>query len=76
MALFLAGVAELNGADRKILGWMLGGLFALRVAHVEGGLNTKDSMGCGRKIGYLGTQAWMVGMTAWCAALVRDYWGF
>jgi hypothetical protein len=72
----LGTVAELNGADRKALGWALAMLAALRVVHVECGLKREEGKGKGRTVGYWGTGAWMVGMVGWCAVLVRDYWGF
>ena len=34
MALMLAGLAELNGGDRRVIGTALAGLLVLRIAHV------------------------------------------
>lgn len=76
LALTLAGVAELNGANRKVLNYALAALFVLRVAHVEVGLKGKDTVGLGRPVGYYGTQGFLVGMAGYCAYLVKGYWGF
>ena len=63
MALFFAAVAELNGADRKILNYILAAFLALRIGHVELGLRGKGTLGIGRPIGYYGTQV----------SLIREY---
>jgi uncharacterized membrane protein YecN with MAPEG domain len=52
LALTLAVIAELNGADRRVLDWCLGSLLACRVAHVEFGLLWKGTGGWGRHLGY------------------------
>ena len=77
MAIILATVAELNGADKKVLSCMLASLVAFRVAHVEMGmLATKDAAGLGRFIGHLGTQSVLIGLVGYTAYLVKGYWGF
>ncbi|TGZ76834.1 hypothetical protein EX30DRAFT_367120 [Ascodesmis nigricans] len=71
LAMLIGAVAELNGGDRKTLGWALTGLALLRVAHVECGLRREGGLGRGRAWGYWGTGVWMVGMVGWCAVLGR-----
>ena len=44
----LAAIAELNGANRKILNYAMATLFVLRLVHVEFGLKGKDTVGWGR----------------------------
>ena len=44
----LAAIAELNGANRKILNYAMATLFVLRLIHVELGLRGKDTVGFGR----------------------------
>ena len=76
LAFILAAIAELNGADRRILNYGLGALLALRVAHVEIGMFGKNTVGPGRPVGYYGTQAWLLGVAAYSTYLVKGYWGF
>ena len=47
LAFIFAAVAELNGADRKILNYALATLLLLRVVHVEVGLRNEVRMGWG-----------------------------
>lgn len=75
LAFIIAAVAELNGANRKSLSIAMGVLFALRVAHVEMGLKGKDTVGWGRPLGYFGSQAFIGGLAAYGAYLVKGYWG-
>lgn len=56
LAFIFAAVAELNGADRKVLNYLMAGLLVLRIGHVELGLKGKGTLGLGRPIGYYGTQ--------------------
>ena len=44
----LAAIAELNGANRKVLNYAMATLFVLRILHVELGLKGKDTVGLGR----------------------------
>ena len=44
----LAAIAELNGANRKVLNYAMAALFVLRIVHVELGLKGKDTVGLGR----------------------------
>lgn len=75
LAFVLAAVAELNGGNRKALNVAMGVFLALRVAHVEVGLKGKDTLGPGRPLGYFGTQAFLGGLAAYGAYLVKGYWG-
>ncbi|KAF2122515.1 membrane-associated, eicosanoid/glutathione metabolism protein [Lophiotrema nucula] len=74
IAFIIAILAELNGANRKYIGYGLGALFALRVSHVEFGMMTEGSLGTGRPVGYYGTQAVMAAAAGYLAYLVKDYW--
>ncbi|XXG98120.1 hypothetical protein Hte_004440 [Hypoxylon texense] len=69
LALVLAAVAELNGAQPGRLATALAVLFALRILHAEFGLNNRpDALGIGRPIGYYGTMVivgWLAGWSAW-----------
>ena len=76
LALIFAGVAELNGADRSILNYILGALFVLRVVHVEFGLRGANTDGPGRPLGYLGSQLVLTGLASWSVWLVKGAWGF
>ena len=67
-------VAELNGANRKVLNYALATLFALRVAHVEFGLKGKNALSIGRPIGFFGTQGFLGAMAAYSAYLIKGYW--
>ncbi|MCJ1307126.1 hypothetical protein MMC25_000772 [Agyrium rufum] len=51
MALIMAGMAELNGADRTWLNYTLGMFFVARIAHAEFGLMMPGSNGAGRGVG-------------------------
>ena len=73
LALAIALLAELNGANRTYLNWALGALFAFRISHAEAGLMLKDSMGPGRIVGYYGSQGVLVGLAAYTAYLVKDF---
>lgn len=75
MALTLALVAELNGANRRMLGQALAALPALRVAYVEVDLRRRDFKGSIRMLGYFGTQTWHGSMAIWCLLLTRDFLG-
>lgn len=56
LAFIFAAVAELNGADRKLLNYAMAALLALRISHAELGLRGKGAIGLGRPVGYYGTQ--------------------
>jgi hypothetical protein len=51
-ALLLIALGELNGLPTEKAHYILGGLLALRVLHVELGLYGKGTLGYGRPIGY------------------------
>jgi len=72
MALILAFAVETAGADPKVLSCILGGFFAMRVAHVELGLRGKDSNGIARPISFMGTQLIVAGLAGWGAWMVKD----
>ena len=71
LAFVFAAVAELNGANRKALSYVMGALLALRVGHVELGLRRKGAVGVGRPVSLVGTQGVLVGLAAWSAWLVH-----
>ncbi|KAF1973589.1 hypothetical protein BU23DRAFT_554212 [Bimuria novae-zelandiae CBS 107.79] len=73
LALIVAALAELNGANRKYINYFLGALLALRISHVELGLMRPKAMGPGRIIGYYGTQVGMAGMVGYLFYTVKDY---
>ena len=76
LAFALATIAELNGANRKVLNYTMAALFVLRVLHSEVGIRSKGAVGLGRPIGYFGTQGIMAGVAAWSAYLIKGYWGY
>ena len=76
IAFLLAGIAELNGANRTVLNYALGTLLVLRVAHAEFGLRGEKTMGVGRPIGFFGTLGWLAGAASYSIYLVKGYWGF
>ena len=92
IGLILALCAELNGANRRTVGYALAALLGLRVVNVfvasstqirhllirisEGGMASKGCQGKGRLIGYWGTGLWILAMSAYNVLLTRDFWGF
>ncbi|KAF2278318.1 uncharacterized protein EI97DRAFT_373729 [Westerdykella ornata] len=74
MAFIVALLAELNGADRRVINYGLGALLAARIVHVEFGLRKEQGGGIGRRIGHLGSQAIIAGFVGYTAYLVKDYW--
>ena len=76
LAFIFTLVAELNGGNKKALNYGMAALLALRILHVEFGLNGQNTLGVGRPIGYYGTQAWLAGMAAYGSYLVKAYWEF
>ena len=76
LAFTLTAIAELNGANRKVLNYALATLFALRIIHVELGMKGKNTLGPGRPIGFWGTQGFLAGMAAYSTYLVKGYWGY
>ncbi|KAF2871015.1 membrane-associated, eicosanoid/glutathione metabolism protein [Massariosphaeria phaeospora] len=74
IALIIALLAELNGANRTYINTGLGVLFALRVSHAELGLTIQNGLGLGRLVGFYGTQAFIAGFASYAAYLVKDYW--
>ncbi|KAL8865307.1 MAG: hypothetical protein Q9174_006957, partial [Haloplaca sp. 1 TL-2023] len=76
LAFVLSAIAELNGADRTILNYAMAAFFAARVGHVEMGLRGANTMGPGRLVGMLSTQAFLGGLAAYGTYLVKGYWGY
>ena len=76
IAFLVAGIAELNGANRTLLNYAFGTLLALRIAHAEFGLRGEKTLGVGRPIGYFGTLGWLAGAASYSIYLVKGYWGF
>lgn len=77
IAILIATIAELNGANKKALNYGLAVLLFLRVMHVEMGLlGASNAVGIGRPIGYFGTQAWLAGFATYSTYLVKGYWGY
>ncbi|KAH9205751.1 hypothetical protein DL95DRAFT_489845 [Leptodontidium sp. 2 PMI_412] len=74
--LFLAGVAEVNGGNKKALNICLAVLFVLRVLHVEAGLKIKGTRGLGRPLAYYTTQSMTLGLATYSGWLAKGYWGF
>ncbi|RPB09918.1 hypothetical protein P167DRAFT_538035 [Morchella conica CCBAS932] len=74
IAMIFTFLAELNGADHKMMSYALGTYFMLKAAHIEFGLRSAGTMGVGRPIGYYGAQLWFAGMASYCAYLTKDYW--
>ncbi|KAK4168426.1 hypothetical protein QBC43DRAFT_360332 [Cladorrhinum sp. PSN259] len=76
LALLIAGVAELNGAPKKVLTLSLSGLLTARVLHVEMGLRRPGAAGIGRTVGYYGTLGVMGFLAGYAGYLVKGYWGY
>lgn len=76
LALALAGLAEINGANRKVITGALSALFTLRILHTEFGIMGPEGMGPGRPVGYFGTMGVLGGLAGYAAYLVKAYWGF
>ena len=74
-ALALAAIAELNGANRKVLTGALSALLAFRILHADFGLRATGSMGNGRPIGYFGTLGVIGSLAGYTAYLGKGYWG-
>ncbi|ORY12707.1 membrane-associated, eicosanoid/glutathione metabolism protein [Clohesyomyces aquaticus] len=73
LALIVAFLAELNGANRKYINWGLGALFAFRVSHAELGMVMAKGFGYGRAVGYYGTEVVVAGFAGYLAYLVKGY---
>lgn len=65
LALILASITELNGANKSVLNGALGMPLACRIAHVEVGLLWKGTGGYGRHFGF-----WFV-VFSFCVSLWR-----
>ncbi|KUJ21194.1 uncharacterized protein LY89DRAFT_429362 [Mollisia scopiformis] len=79
LAFILLIIAELNGGNRKALNYMMGTLFALRIAHAELGLKLQGKFGdngVGRPLGYFGSIGVLGALGGYCGWLVAGYWGF
>lgn len=88
LALVLAGVCELNGANTKAINLILGTLFALRISHAELGLKwpghtqrlQNDGIQFGRITGFLGTNAVIAGLGGYafylCAPAIKAIYGY
>lgn len=75
-AFVVAAIAELNGANRKVLNYALATLLVLRIAHVEIGIKKPGNMGIGRPVAFWGTQTFVAGFAAYGVYLVKGYWGY
>ncbi|KAJ4420659.1 hypothetical protein N0V82_004224 [Gnomoniopsis sp. IMI 355080] len=75
LAFILAALAELNGANRKVLTGAMTILFALRVLHADFGLIRPGSMAVGRPVGYFGTAGVLGALAGYSAWLAKDFWG-
>ncbi|KAK1987708.1 membrane-associated, eicosanoid/glutathione metabolism protein [Colletotrichum cereale] len=76
LAFVLATLIELNGGNRKTLGWLLGSFLALRVFHAELGIMRPQGMGSGRPVGYFGSIGVLGTLAAYGAYLTKGYWGY
>ncbi|KAK1580055.1 membrane-associated, eicosanoid/glutathione metabolism protein [Colletotrichum navitas] len=76
LAFVLATAVELNGGDRRTLGWLLGSFLVLRVLHAEFGIMRPEGMGRGRPVGYFGSIGVLGTLAAYGAYLVKGYWGY
>ncbi|KAK2033548.1 hypothetical protein LX32DRAFT_725119 [Colletotrichum zoysiae] len=74
LAFVLATAAELNGGNRRVLAWLLGGFLALRVLHAEVGIMRPGGMGRGRPVGYFGTIGVIGTLAGYAAYLAKQYW--
>jgi uncharacterized membrane protein YecN with MAPEG domain len=75
-AFVLAGAAELNGGDRRIITGSLGALLVARILHAELGIRAEGAMGNGRPLGWvitIGTMSFLGGYAAW---LSKGFWGY
>ncbi|TEA22335.1 hypothetical protein C8034_v007015 [Colletotrichum sidae] len=75
LAFVLASLAELNGGNRKALGWFLGSLLVLRVLHADFGI-LRRGLGYGRPTAYFGSIGLVAAVAGYGAFLVKGYWGF
>jgi uncharacterized membrane protein YecN with MAPEG domain len=78
LAFIFLTICELNGGNRKYLNYVMGLLFALRVAHADGGLRLKGrfgTCGVGRPMGYYGSCGVIGGLAGYAGWLVKGYWG-
>lgn len=76
IAFIVGAVAELNGANRKVLHYAFATLFVLRILHVEIGIKGKEAVGFGRPLAFFGSQAFVAGLAGYSAYLVRGFWGY
>ncbi|PMD20330.1 hypothetical protein NA56DRAFT_178255 [Hyaloscypha hepaticicola] len=79
LAFVLLTIAELNGGNREALTYLMATLFALRVAHADGGMRLRGNFGggaIGRPLGYIGSMGVLAGLAGYSTYLVRAYWGF
>ncbi|KAK2051119.1 hypothetical protein LY76DRAFT_688535 [Colletotrichum caudatum] len=74
LAFVLATAVELNGGNRRVLGWLLGGFLALRVLHAEVGIMRPGGMGRGRPVGYFGSVGVIGALAGYAAYLAKQYW--
>ena len=76
LAFTLSVIAELNGANRKVLNYALAALLTIRILHVEAGLKPDGNCAWGRPVGYFGTQGFLLDLAAYGGYLVKGYWGY
>lgn len=75
-AILLSAIAEMNGANRRVLKMTLTALLAFRIMHTELGMLRPGNNGVGRSIGFFGTMGVLGFLSGYSAYLVRGYWGF
>lgn len=73
ITLLIAGLAELNGADKKKLTSVLVAFTIMRVSHVFGLFKGNQPA---RAVGFFGTNFVQLGLVSWLGALTKGYWGF
>jgi uncharacterized membrane protein YecN with MAPEG domain len=75
-AILLSAIAEMNGANRRVLKMTLAALLSFRIMHAEFGMLRPGHTGVGRSIGFFGTMGVLGFLSGYSAYLVRGYWGF
>ncbi|KAK3054847.1 hypothetical protein LTR09_004005 [Extremus antarcticus] len=73
ITLLLAGLAELNGADRKKLTSVLALFTLMRVSHVFALYKCNQPA---RAFGFFGTNIVQLGLVGWLGTLTKGYWGY
>ncbi|KAK5172991.1 uncharacterized protein LTR77_003113 [Saxophila tyrrhenica] len=73
ITLLLAGLAELNGADRKKLSVVLAAFSVMRISHIVGLFKGSQPA---RALGFFGTNIVQLGLVSWLGVLTKGYWGY